>query len=97
MLVAWTGHPSSVDALLAFDEDTLLTGCQDGLIRIIGVLPNKMLGVVGEHGDYPVERLALSGAAACSHAHPAALPCFLDRPSFASSCLLHAHPCGNSR
>ena len=57
------GHPSSVDALVAFDEDTVLSGCQDGMIRVIGVLPNAMLGVVGEHGDYPVESLALSGAA----------------------------------
>ena len=53
-----------MDALAAFDEDTVLSGCQDGLIRVIGILPNKMLGVVGEHGEYPVERLALSGAAA---------------------------------
>ena len=54
------GHPSSVDALVAFDEDTVLTGSQDGLIRIISILPNSMLGVVGEHGDFPVEALALS-------------------------------------
>ncbi len=54
------GHPSSVDALVAFDEDTVLTGSQDGLIRIISILPNSMLGVVGEHGDFPVETLALS-------------------------------------
>ena len=64
VLLASPGHPSSVDALAAFDEDTVLSGCQDGLIRVIGILPNKMLGVVGEHGDYPVERLALSGAMA---------------------------------
>ena len=55
-----TGHPSSVDALVAFDEDTVLTGSQDGLIRVISILPNRMLGVVGEHGDFPVEALALS-------------------------------------
>ncbi|CAK0786967.1 hypothetical protein CVIRNUC_010181 [Coccomyxa viridis] len=54
------GHPSSVDALVAFDEDTVLTGSQDGLIRVISILPNRMLGVVGEHGDFPVEALALS-------------------------------------
>ena len=54
------GHPSSVDALVAFDEDTVLTGSQDGLIRVISVLPNRMLGVVGEHGEFPVETLALS-------------------------------------
>ena len=55
-----TGHPSSVDALVAFDEDTVLTGSQDGLIRVISILPNRMVGVVGEHGDFPVEALALS-------------------------------------
>ena len=85
-----------MDALLAFDEDTLLTGCQDGLIRIIGVLPNQMLGVVGEHGDYPVERLALSGVLAKSAwVLPACtaflqhFPGLLDRPSVAS-CLAFA-------
>ena len=45
---------------MAFDEDTVLTGSQDGLIRVISILPNQMLGVVGEHGDFPVENLALS-------------------------------------
>ncbi|KAK9832054.1 hypothetical protein WJX81_002755 [Elliptochloris bilobata] len=54
------GHPSSVDAMVAFDADTVLTGSADGLIRIIGILPNAMLGLVGEHAQDPVERLALS-------------------------------------
>ena len=38
------GHPASVDALLPLDEDIVLTGSSDGLIRIISILPNKMLG-----------------------------------------------------
>lgn len=38
------GHPASVDALLALDDDIVLTGSSDGLIRIISILPNKMLG-----------------------------------------------------
>jgi hypothetical protein len=29
------GHPNSVDALLKIDEDTLLTGSSDGLIRSV--------------------------------------------------------------
>ncbi len=58
----YPGHPESVDALVAFDEDTLLTGSSDGVIRIVSVLPNKLLGVLGQHPDgFPVERLALSG------------------------------------
>ena len=55
------GHPSSIDAMIKVDEETLLTGSSDGIVRIIGILPNKMLGLVGEHGEMPVERMALSG------------------------------------
>ena len=35
------GHPESVDALVKFDESTVLTGSSDGAIRILSVLPNK--------------------------------------------------------
>ena len=51
----------------------MLTGSADGIVRVIGILPNKMLGVVGEHGDMPVERMALSldrtSLATASHDH----------------------------
>ncbi|KAJ9515784.1 hypothetical protein QJQ45_008682 [Haematococcus lacustris] len=57
----FTGHPDSVDALVAFDEDTLLSGSSDGLLRVLGLLPNKLLGVLGGHAeDFPVEALSLS-------------------------------------
>lgn len=56
----YPGHPESVDALAAFDEDTVLTGSGDGAIRIVSVLPNRLLGVLGCHGELPVERLALA-------------------------------------
>ena len=66
-------HPSSIDAMVKVDEDTLLTGSSDGLIRVIGILPNKMLGLVGEHSDMPVERMDLSAdrstLASASHDH----------------------------
>ena len=42
------------------DEDTILTGSADGLIRVINIHPNKMLGLVGEHGEMTVERMDLS-------------------------------------
>ncbi|KAF8072908.1 WDR55 [Scenedesmus sp. PABB004] len=55
------GHPESVDALAAFDDDTLITGSSDGALRIVSVLPNRLVGVLGTHpGGLPVERLALS-------------------------------------
>jgi hypothetical protein len=56
------GHPESVDALVTYDEDTIITGSSDGALRIINILPNKLLGVLGEHEEeMPVERLALAG------------------------------------
>jgi hypothetical protein len=55
------GHPESIDAIVKFDEDTVITGSSDGVLRVLSVLPNKLLGVVGEHADMPLERLALSG------------------------------------
>lgn len=70
------GHPESVDALIKFDEDTVLTGSSDGCIRIVNVLPNKLIGVVGVHSsaeDLPIECLSLSHdkklLASVSHDH----------------------------
>lgn len=54
------GHPQSVDAMIRVDEDTVLTGSSDGIIRVVAIHPNRLLGVVGEHGDFPIERLAFS-------------------------------------
>lgn len=55
------GHPESVDALVKFDEDTVITGSSDGLLRVVNILPNKLIAVLGAHADdMPVERLALS-------------------------------------
>jgi len=54
------GHPESVTSLLKYDEDTMLTASSDGIIRVISLQPNQMLGVLGEHGDFDVERLSAS-------------------------------------
>eukprot|EP00252_Welwitschia_mirabilis_P000432 TRINITY_DN1042_c0_g2_i1.p1 TRINITY_DN1042_c0_g2~~TRINITY_DN1042_c0_g2_i1.p1 ORF type:complete len:353 (+),score=62.93 TRINITY_DN1042_c0_g2_i1:221-1279(+) len=56
----FVGHPDSVDAMLKLNEDTLVTGAGDGIIRVISILPNKMVGVIGEHENYPIENLAVS-------------------------------------
>jgi WD40 repeat protein len=45
------GHPSSVDALLKVDENTLLTGSSDGLIRVVQLHPDKFLGILNEGAD----------------------------------------------
>ena len=54
------GHPNSVDTVAKLDESTLVTGSSDGIIRIIQLQPHKLLGVVGDHDDLPIERLLFS-------------------------------------
>lgn len=44
-----TGHPESVEAIVKLDEDTIATGSSDGMIRVVAIQPNKLLGVLGEH------------------------------------------------
>ena len=34
---------------LKVDEDTFLTGCEDGFVRAFHLQPNKLLRVVGQH------------------------------------------------
>jgi hypothetical protein len=60
-------HPHSIDALCALPPSipnidtasTILTGSSDGFIRAVRVLPTKLLGVVADHGEWPVERIAI--------------------------------------
>ncbi|KAK2977151.1 hypothetical protein RJ640_027764, partial [Escallonia rubra] len=52
--------PNSVDALLKLDEERLITGSENGLISLVGILPNRIIQPIAEHSDYPVERLAFS-------------------------------------
>eukprot|EP00927_Polykrikos_kofoidii_P081048 TRINITY_DN78172_c0_g1_i1.p1 TRINITY_DN78172_c0_g1~~TRINITY_DN78172_c0_g1_i1.p1 ORF type:complete len:382 (-),score=72.79 TRINITY_DN78172_c0_g1_i1:71-1216(-) len=58
------GHPESVDAMVKLTEDCILTGSSDGYIRVVSVykaqMPNQVLGLLGQHGEFPVESLALS-------------------------------------
>ena len=54
------GHPESVSAMLKVDESTVLTGSSDGLIRVVSLMPNELLGVLGDHDDFPVEKMRFS-------------------------------------
>ena len=56
----YPGHPQSIDAILKIDEDTVLTGSSDGLVRAVQLLPNSLLGVLGGHDGFPVEGLGWS-------------------------------------
>ncbi|KAJ1916295.1 hypothetical protein H4219_003863 [Mycoemilia scoparia] len=65
------GHPQSIDTICKLSEDMMVTGSSDGILRIIRIFPNKLLGVAGEHGEFPIEKVVLSWdqnyLASCSH------------------------------
>lgn len=42
-------------------ESTILTGSSDGLVRAVQILPTKLLGIVADHGEWPIERIAIGG------------------------------------
>jgi len=35
------GHPASVDALVPLTDDVVATGSEDGMVRVINILPNR--------------------------------------------------------
>jgi len=65
------GHPASVDTMCTLDDDTILTGSSDGLVRVVQILPHKLLGIVADHGGMPVERIARCGSWMASIGHGA--------------------------
>ncbi|KAL0578813.1 hypothetical protein V5O48_003180 [Marasmius crinis-equi] len=66
------GHPHSVDALCSLpsalpnvdSSSMILTGSSDGFLRAVNIFPTKLHGVVADHGEWPVERIAVGGGMA---------------------------------
>ncbi|XP_004609991.2 WD repeat-containing protein 55 [Sorex araneus] len=50
----------SIDCMVPVTESLLCTGSTDGIIRAVNILPNRVVGTVGQHTGEPVEELALS-------------------------------------
>ncbi|XP_071951859.1 WD repeat-containing protein 55-like [Antedon mediterranea] len=65
------GHPESVDTCVKINENIICTGSVDGTIRAVNILPNRFLGVVGDHDEFPIESMDVSHEgdllASCSH------------------------------
>lgn len=57
--VRFQGHPQSIDAMIEIDDKTVLTASSDGLLRLVQIQPNRLIGVIGGHED-PVESIALN-------------------------------------
>ncbi len=49
------GHPNSIDTMIKYDEDTVITGSEDGLIRGVSVLPNKIVALLSDPTDQDEE------------------------------------------
>lgn len=45
------GHPNSIDTMIKYDEDTIITGSEDGLVRAVSVLPNKIIAILSDPTD----------------------------------------------
>ncbi|ESW03612.1 hypothetical protein PHAVU_011G028400 [Phaseolus vulgaris] len=51
---------NSIDAMLKVDEDRIITGSENGMINLVGILPNRVIQPIAEHSDCPIECLAFS-------------------------------------
>ncbi|KAI9098788.1 WD40-repeat-containing domain protein [Phlyctochytrium arcticum] len=54
------GHPSSVDSMASLDDSVIMTASGDGILRAIRILPNELVGAVGDHGEMAVESIRVS-------------------------------------
>nr|CAB3267713.1 WD repeat-containing protein 55 [Phallusia mammillata] len=65
------GHTDSIDHIAKVTEDIVCTASSDGKIRAVHILPNRFLGVVGDHDGMPVEKVKCTTdgrfLASCSH------------------------------
>uniref|UniRef100_A0A8D2JIW9 WD repeat-containing protein 55 n=2 Tax=Varanus komodoensis TaxID=61221 RepID=A0A8D2JIW9_VARKO len=61
----------SVDCMVAVTESIVCTGSTDGVIRAVNILPNRVIGRVGQHAGEPIEQLARCALgrflASCGH------------------------------
>ena len=51
--------------MIKYDEDTVITGCEDGLIRAVSVLPNRIISILGDPLDtgdeiFHIQKVTLS-------------------------------------
>jgi len=54
------GHPTNIDCMVSFSEDTVITGCGDGFIRAVDIMPTSITTVVGDHNDHSIEKMSIS-------------------------------------
>lgn len=45
------GHPNSITCMSKYDEDTVITGGEDGLLRAVSILPNRIIAILSDPLD----------------------------------------------
>jgi WD40 repeat protein len=58
------GHPEGVECMLKYSENVLITGCEDGWIRIVGIYPHSV-NLFHQHEDdaeecFPISEMDMS-------------------------------------
>ena len=59
------GHPNSIETMIKYNENLVITGCEDGLMRAVSVLPNRIVAILGDPLDedddtFGIHKLTLS-------------------------------------
>ncbi|XP_064421677.1 WD repeat-containing protein 55 isoform X2 [Latimeria chalumnae] len=61
----------SIDCIVPISNNVLCAASMDGVIRAINILPNRVIGSVGQHAGEPIEQIAQSRdgrlLASCAH------------------------------
>jgi len=60
-------HPETIESFTKLDERTLITGCSDGVIRVMQIHPNRVTNQVGDHDGFPVEGIKRHGGLLCTY------------------------------
>lgn len=42
------------------DEDSIITGSSDGVLRLLSIQPHALVGILGQHAEFGCETIALS-------------------------------------
>ncbi|KAL0993966.1 hypothetical protein UPYG_G00116210 [Umbra pygmaea] len=67
----FTVKAESVDCIVPITDSILCAASMDGVIRAINILPNRVLGCIGQHVGEPIEEIACSRdshfLASCAH------------------------------
>ncbi|CAI2370080.1 unnamed protein product [Moneuplotes crassus] len=58
-----TAHPCCISTMVQYNEDIILTGCDDGYVRAVNILPNRIVAIINDDADeedsLPVSKIAL--------------------------------------